>query len=109
MQIFSLCAAVWLFLPSVLSSESKEQPKELIVDVLHIPESCDTKAATGDKISMHYVCFSFQLLYLRCCLLQYYRLVPCFRMATNLTPRTLWYLIPSGELQSEGAFDYLFG
>jgi hypothetical protein len=57
MQILALCAAVCLFLSSALSSEEKEQPKELVVDVLELPASCDAKAATGDKISMHYVCF----------------------------------------------------
>ncbi|KAF8481479.1 hypothetical protein JB92DRAFT_3037729 [Gautieria morchelliformis] len=53
MQLLSLCAAI-LFTSSALSSESEEQPKELVVDVLELPASCDAKTATGDKISMHY-------------------------------------------------------
>jgi hypothetical protein len=60
MQLLSLCAAI-LFTSSALSSESKEQPKELVVDVLELPASCDAKTATGDKISMHYVCFLTQI------------------------------------------------
>lgn len=58
MRTLAFCAAVGLFLTSALSSEEKEPPNELVVDVLELPASCDAKAATGDKISMHYVrCF----------------------------------------------------
>lgn len=49
-------ASILLFLPLVLSSEqSKEPPKELVIDVVELPKSCVQKAATGDKISVHYV------------------------------------------------------
>lgn len=52
--------AVFIFIASTLSSENMAQPKELIVDVLELPASCDVKAATGDKISIHYVRFFVQ-------------------------------------------------
>ncbi|KAF8530381.1 hypothetical protein BU17DRAFT_35530 [Hysterangium stoloniferum] len=55
MQLFFLCASVLLFVNSVLSMEpNKEAPKELVIDVLELPEKCDSKAATNDRISVHY-------------------------------------------------------
>ena len=81
-----------MFVGSATSSESKEQPKELIVDVLDLPASCDAKAATGDKISMHYVCFLLKFVFINIpSQLQYDRVVPCFQTGTNLTLRALLY------------------
>jgi hypothetical protein len=32
-----------------------DAPKELVIDTTHVPETCKTKAATGDAIKVHYV------------------------------------------------------
>jgi len=49
-SFFAAIAA--LIFPSVLAAEP---PTELQIDVLHTPADCETKTATGDKISVHYV------------------------------------------------------
>lgn len=55
MRSFFLCASVVLFVNSALSTDpTKETPKELVIDILELPEKCDSTAATNDKVSVHY-------------------------------------------------------
>ncbi|KAG8931095.1 Peptidyl-prolyl cis-trans isomerase fpr2 [Tulasnella sp. 417] len=47
--VFALSAALM-----VSASETKEAPKDLVVDKLYVPKECPITSRKGDKLSMHY-------------------------------------------------------
>ncbi|KAG8919056.1 Peptidyl-prolyl cis-trans isomerase fpr2 [Tulasnella sp. 408] len=47
--VFALSAALM-----ASASETKEAPKELLIEKLYVPEECPIKSQKGDKLSMHY-------------------------------------------------------
>ncbi|KAI0036940.1 hypothetical protein K488DRAFT_40234 [Vararia minispora EC-137] len=51
MQLLSLFSFIAL---GASVSAAQEPPKTLIVEATYMPESCMTKATTGDKIKVHY-------------------------------------------------------
>ena len=51
---FLTWASCFLSLAALTLAEV-EQPNELNIETTYLPESCPVKAATGDKIEVHYV------------------------------------------------------
>jgi FK506-binding protein 2 len=54
MQIFKYSLSILLLAVSALANAAAEPPKELVIDVTHLPSECPVKAQTGDSIKVHY-------------------------------------------------------
>lgn len=55
MQLFKYCLSIFLVAGVALADAGAEAPSELKIDVTHLPDSCVTKAKTGDGVQVHYV------------------------------------------------------
>ena len=55
MQLFKYSLSILLLAVSALANAAAEPPKELVIDVTHLPSECPVKAQTGDSIKVHYV------------------------------------------------------